>query len=115
MPAGPGRRGPAGRKSPVHIRDFDYDLPPDLIAQEPCAERDASRLLVVRRGGGVLGHRQFRELSELLEPGDLLIVNDTKVMPARLVGRRARTGGRWEGLFLRELLDGTWELLAQSR
>src|SRR5437879_11150164 len=95
--------------------EFDYDLPPRLIAQEPCAERDRSRLLVVRRAGGLFEHHVFHELPDLLHRGDLLVLNDTRVVPARLLGRRARTGGRWEGLFLRALPDGVWELLCQTR
>src|SRR5438552_2536588 len=82
---------------------LDYELPAHLIAQEPCAERDQARLLVLGRSGGRLAHHVFAELPELLVRGDLLVLNDTKVMPARLIGRRARTGGKWEGLFLREL------------
>ncbi len=93
---------------------FDYHLPDHLIAQEPAAARDGSRLLVVRRESGDLEHRHFRDLPGLLAPGDLLVLNDTKVIPARVVGRRAATGGKWEGLFLREA-DGTWEMLAQTR
>src|SRR5262249_52412742 len=94
---------------------FDYDLPPHLIAQEPCAERDQSRLLVVQRESGTLAHHRFADLSELLTPGDLLILNDTRVLPARLLGRRTKTGGKWEGLFLRQMPDGPWELLCQTR
>lgn len=94
---------------------FDYDLPPHLIAQQPSAERDTSRLLVVRRASGSIEHRTFHDLPELLSPGDLLVLNDTLVLPARLRGRRARTGGRWEGLFLSERPDGSWELLTQTR
>ena len=93
---------------------FDYDLPPGLVAQHPPAERDGSRLLLVRRDAGTLHHHQFRDLPDLLAPNDLLVLNDTRVLPARLVGRRVDTGGRWEGLFLRETADG-WELLAQTR
>lgn len=94
---------------------FDYELPERLIAQHPAARRDDARLLVVRREAGTLEHRVFRDLPELLRPGDLLVLNDTKVLPARLVGRRERTSGKWEGLFLRELADGSWEILAQTR
>jgi S-adenosylmethionine:tRNA ribosyltransferase-isomerase len=94
---------------------FDYDLPPHLIAQEPCAERDQARLLVVRREDATLSHHIFLDLPDLLNPGDLLILNDTRVLPARLLGRRSRTGGKWEGLFLREHPDGLWELLSQTR
>lgn len=93
---------------------FDYDLPSRLIAQEPSPERDGSRLLVVRRETGTLHHHQFRDLPDLLAVNDLLVLNDTRVLPARLVGRRAGTGGRWESLYLGEQ-DGVWELLAQTR
>src|SRR5262245_61051108 len=93
---------------------FDYDLPEHLIAREPCPERDQSRLLVVRRDSGALEHHIFHELPDLLSPGDVLVLNDTRVVPARLAGQRARTGGKWEGLFLRES-DGLWELLSQTR
>jgi S-adenosylmethionine:tRNA ribosyltransferase-isomerase len=99
----------------MHADFFDYHLPPELIAQEPSAERDKSRLLVVRRSTQTIEHRIFEDLPGLLNPGDLLVLNDTRVVPARLVGRRARTGGRWEGLFLRELLDRIWEILSKSR
>jgi S-adenosylmethionine:tRNA ribosyltransferase-isomerase len=96
--------------------DFlDYNLPPHLIAQHPCAERDQSRLLVARRSDQSLSHHVFYELPELLIPGDLLVLNDTSVIPARLLGRRAKTGGKWEGLFLSAHADGTWELLCQTR
>jgi S-adenosylmethionine:tRNA ribosyltransferase-isomerase len=94
---------------------FDYDLPPHLIAQHPSPERDRSRLLVVRRADATLSHHTFSDLPDLLAPGDLLVLNDTRVLPARLVGRRARTGGKWEGLFLRQTADGCWELLCQTR
>ena len=94
---------------------IDYDLPRHLIAQEPRTERDQARLLVLDRFGTTLAHHIFHELPELLTPGDLLILNDTKVVPARLVGRRATTGGKWEGLFLRQLPNGLWELLCQTR
>jgi S-adenosylmethionine:tRNA ribosyltransferase-isomerase len=100
----------------MHLSECDYDLPPELIAQEPSPQRDRSRLLVLRRGGeGRLSHHQFPDLPELFAPGDLLVLNDTRVVPARLVGWRARTGGKWEGLFLRELPDCTWELLCRTR
>jgi len=98
---------------------YDYDLPRELIAQEPLVDRTAARLLVVRRPDGPLAHRHVRDLPEILRPGDLVVVNDTKVIPARLVGRRAATGGAWEGLYLRSETDGphagAWLLLAQTR
>jgi S-adenosylmethionine:tRNA ribosyltransferase-isomerase len=96
--------------------DFlDYDLPPHLIAQEPAADRDGSRLLVVDRSTGSLRHQHFRDLPDLLSPGDLLVLNDTRVLPARVIGQREKTGGKWEGLFLRETSNGLWEMLAQTR
>src|SRR5262245_39154128 len=94
---------------------FNYDLPPHLIAQQPCAERDQSRLMVLRRATDTVGHHVFAELPDLLSTGDLLVLNDTRVLPARLIGRRERTGGRWEGLFLTQHADGLWELLCQTR
>src|SRR5687768_8880459 len=93
---------------------FDYELPEHLIAQEPAARRDESRLLVVRRDSGTLEHRTFHDLPDLLHLNDLLVLNDTKVIPARLVGQRVATGGKWEGLYLRTV-SGAWELLAQTR
>jgi S-adenosylmethionine:tRNA ribosyltransferase-isomerase len=94
---------------------FDYELPSDLIAQEPAPERDQARLLVVRRSDGSLHHHVVTDLPALLDPGDLLVLNDTQVLPARLLGRRARTGGKWEGLFLCQHPDGLWELMSQTR
>jgi S-adenosylmethionine:tRNA ribosyltransferase-isomerase len=94
---------------------LDYDLPSHLIAQEPLPRRDQSRLLVVRRQSGELGHHVFTDLPDLLEAKDLLVFNDTRVLPARLRGRRERTGGKWEGLFLRREPDGTWEMLSKTR
>jgi S-adenosylmethionine:tRNA ribosyltransferase-isomerase len=99
----------------MRIDDFDYKLPPRLIAQEPLPQRDLSRLLVVRRDTQTIDHHVFRDLPDLLRAGDLLVLNDTKVVPARLVGRRARTGGRWEGLFLGLTSDGSWKLMGQTR
>jgi S-adenosylmethionine:tRNA ribosyltransferase-isomerase len=94
---------------------FDYSLPAHLIAQEPAGERDQARLLVVRRDTRALAHHRFCQLPHLLRPGDLLILNDTRVLPARLLGRRRGTGGKWEGLFLRAFPDGAWEMLCQTR
>ena len=94
---------------------YDYDLPRELIAQEPLADRSSARMLVVCRSDGALAHRSVRDLVELLHPGDLLVVNDTRVVPARLEGRREQTGGRWEGLWLESPADGVWRLLAHTR
>ena len=94
---------------------FDYHLPEQLIAQHPAARRDDSRLLVVRRASGDIEHRVFRDLPDLLSPGDLLVLNDTRVLPARVVGTRDATGGKWEGLYLKQSPHGLWEMLAQTR
>ncbi len=94
---------------------LDYDLPPELIAQEPIEPRDAARLLVADRATQALRHRHFHDLPDLLRPGDLLVLNNTRVLQARLLGNRQATGGKWEGLFLRANSDGTWEMLCQTR
>src|SRR5690554_7431759 len=85
--------------------DFHYDLPPELIAQQPLAERSASRLLLVPPGGAPFSDRQVRELPELLQPGDLLVFNDTRVIPARLFGHK-QSGGRVE-ILIERLLPGS--------
>jgi S-adenosylmethionine:tRNA ribosyltransferase-isomerase len=97
----------------MNMSFLDYELPAELIAQQPCQERDEARLLVTQRTGSGLEHRVFRDLPALLSPGDLLILNDTRVLPARLVGRHVGTGRPWEGLFLRQCPDGLWELFAR--
>lgn len=94
---------------------FDYNLPEHLIAQHPLEQRDLARLLVVRRATGTIEHRLVRDLPTILNPGDRLVFNDTRVLPARLIGRRERTGGKWEGLFIREQDTGEWELMAKTR
>jgi S-adenosylmethionine:tRNA ribosyltransferase-isomerase len=95
--------------------DFlDYELPAHRIAQEPCSPRDQARLLVARRRDATLVHHHFCDLPDLLAPGDLLVLNDTRVLPARLLGRRKKTGGKWEGLYLRSKENGTWEMLCQA-
>jgi S-adenosylmethionine:tRNA ribosyltransferase-isomerase len=94
---------------------FDFDLPDHLIAQRPVEPRDQSRLMVLRVGSRTWEHRTFADLPELLRPDDLLVLNNTRVVPARLFGHRESTGGQWEGLFLRALPDGSWEMLATTR
>ena len=96
-------------------RDLDYDLPQELIAQTPIEPRDAARLLIVQRGTGDLMHRVFRDIGEFLRPGDVLIANESRVIPARLRARKARTGGAVEVLLLRRLDDLTWEALAGGK
>lgn len=96
----------------MQVKDFDYELPEELIAQQPLARRDYSRLMVIRRDGGQLEHRSFRDITEYLRPGDLLVVNETKVLPVRLYGRKT-TGGRVEVLLLHPVTDGRWEALVR--
>jgi S-adenosylmethionine:tRNA ribosyltransferase-isomerase len=95
----------------MRTSDFDYELPPGLIAQAPAEPRDAARLMVVPRGGGPVEHRVFQELPSLLHAGDLLVVNDTRVMAARLLGRREDTTGRVEALLVQPVTDTRWETL----
>lgn len=97
------------------LESYDYNLPAELIAQHPLPSREAARLMVVDRDTGSLSHRIVRELPDLLSPGDCLVFNDTRVVKARLVGEREATGGKWEGLFLRNDDDGTWRLIGQTR
>jgi S-adenosylmethionine:tRNA ribosyltransferase-isomerase len=92
------------------MSDFDYDLPEELIAQEPLSDRSASRLMVVNRQSGDITHGMFAQLPSLLQPGDLLVMNDSRVIPARLIGHRA-TGGEVEFLLLRELEPKRWQCL----
>ncbi len=94
------------------MRAFDYELPPELIAQEPLDQRSDSRLLLLPREGGPLQHHVFRDLPELLIPGDLLIVNDTRVNAARLHGNR-ETGAEVEVLLLRQINAETWRALVR--
>lgn len=92
--------------------DFYFDLPEELIAQTPLERRDASRLLCLDRWSGAREHRIFSELPELLHPGDCLVMNDSRVLPARLMGMR-ETGGVVEALLLRDLGGGRWECLTR--
>jgi S-adenosylmethionine:tRNA ribosyltransferase-isomerase len=93
------------------VEDLDYELPSDLIAQEPARPRDSSRMLVLHRGSGQIEHRVFRDFPEHLLPTDVVVLNDTKVIRARLTGRREPGGGKAEVLLLSELGDGVWEAL----
>ena len=95
--------------------DFDYDLPEGLIAQEPVEPRDASRLLLLPRAGGPSRHLRFSDLPEVLAPGDLLVLNDTRVIPARLVGRK-ESGGRCELLLVADLggAGDRWRAMGQA-
>src|SRR5688572_18244910 len=93
--------------------DLDFDLPAELIAQTPAAERAASRLLHYRREDRSVAHRTFAELPSLLRRGDLLVFNDARVVPARFMLQK-ETGGRVEGLFLREERPGEWRVLLKN-
>jgi S-adenosylmethionine:tRNA ribosyltransferase-isomerase len=95
----------------MNVSDFDYDLPPEFIAQAPAVSRDASRLLVLDRHSETIMHAGVRNLPRLLQPGDLLVVNDTKVFPARLLGRRVPTGGAVECLLVGRLDQDRWDAL----
>jgi len=97
------------------INAYDYHLPDELIAQHPAEPRDHSRLLVYRRADRSIEHRRFYDLPAYLKSSDCLVWNQTRVVPARLYGRRAETGGKWEGLFLKLLPDGGWEIIGQTR
>lgn len=97
----------------MKTRDFAYDLPEALIAQTPIEPRDASRLLAVDRQTGARAHRVFRDITEYLRPGDALVVNHTRTIPARLIGRREGTGGVVELLLLRRQDASTWEALVR--
>ena len=95
------------------ISHYDYTIPKHLIAQHPTAKRDESRLLVLHRKSARIEHRKFYDIIEYLNCGDVLVLNDTKVAPARIIGYRT-TGGRVEGLIIKEILENTWEILLQS-
>jgi S-adenosylmethionine:tRNA ribosyltransferase-isomerase len=96
----------------MRLSEFDYLLPEELIAQEPLAERDRSRLLVVDRRTGAIEHRLFPDLLDYLRDDDLMVMNDTRVVAARIVGRK-ETGGRAEALLLRRLSPGVWEAMVK--
>ena len=93
--------------------DFYYDLPQELIAQTPIEKRDTSRLMTLDRATGEVGHHHFYELSDFLRPGDCLILNDSRVLPARLLGQRLPGGGACEVLLLTDKGDKTWECLVR--
>ena len=108
VPAAPA----ATTASVFSISDYDYALPPELVAQEPLARRDASRLLVLDRATGAVAHRTFLDLPELLRPGDLLVMNRSRVFPARLLGRR-EGGGAAEILLVRRTAPDAWEAMVR--
>ncbi len=93
--------------------EFNFDLPEELIAQYPCEPRDAARLLYMNRETGTIQHKVFTQLTQLLQPGDLLVLNNSKVLPARLIGQRNDEGAVCELLLLRQLRQDVWECLAK--
>ena len=97
----------------MKTKDFFYDLPEERIAQDPLADRSASRLMVLDRATGEVAHTHFRELPQYLCAGDCLVLNDTRVLPARLYGRKADTGAHIEVLLLKRLSDTDWECLVR--
>lgn len=93
--------------------DFYYDLPEELIAQDPLEDRSSSRLLVLNKKTGEREHRVFKDIIEYLKPGDCLVINDTKVIPARLIGERVGTGAKIEVLLLKRKENDVWETLVK--
>ncbi len=99
----------------MRTSDFDYTLPPEYIAQRPASPRDSSRLMVLHRADGAMEHRIFRDLPEYLQPGDALVLNETRVIPARLHARKLPGGGRVELLLLRRIEPQVWEALVGGK
>ena len=101
----------------MNTSDFDYELPPERIAQEPPKERDGGRMMVLDRAKGSIVHARFADLPEFLDEGDLVVVNDTRVIPARVFGKKAKegTGGKVELLLLEDLGRGEWDVLMRTR
>ena len=97
----------------IKTHDFYYDLPPELIAQTPIARRDASRLLTLNKETGETEHHHFYDLPSFLRPGDCLVLNDSRVLPARLIGHRVPTGGACEVVLLIDRGENTWECLVR--
>ena len=99
----------------TEISEYDFELPSELIAQQPLENRADARLLVVRRDKQSIEHFHVRDLPELLNASDLLVFNNSKVIPAKLVGKRTKTGGRWQGLYLESDAEGNWRILGKTR
>ena len=97
----------------MNVSDFNYELPQELIAQDPLLKRSDSRLMVVHRDTGEIEHKHFSDVIEYLNPGDCLVINDTKVIPARLMGVKEETGAVIEVLLLKNKGDNVWETLVK--
>lgn len=97
----------------MDLKDFNYDLPEELIAQDPLEDRSSSRLMVLHKDTGRIEHKIFRDIIDYLNPGDCLVINDTKVIPARLMGIKEDTGAAIEVLLLKRNVDDVWECLVK--
>src|SRR5215469_11434769 len=97
----------------MRTADFHFDLPPELIAQHPSPARDESRLLVLHRKENQVEHKRFPDLLSFLKPGDVLVLNDSRVIPARLHGTNAKTGGKFEMLLLEENAPNDWWMMVR--
>lgn len=97
----------------MKVKDFDFYLPEELIAQHPLEKRDESRLMVVDKETGNIEHKVFKDILEYLQQGDCLILNNTRVLPARLIGEKEGTGGKMEFLLLKRINQNTWETLVK--
>lgn len=97
----------------MELKEFDYYLPKELIAQDPLENRSDSRLMLLDKNSGAIEHKIFRDITEYLNPGDCLVINDTKVIPARLYGTRKGTGAAIEILLLKRMENDTWECLVR--
>ncbi len=97
----------------MQLEDFDYDLPQELIAQVPLEKRDTSRLMVLDKNTGEVEHKHFTDILDYMEEGDTLVLNDTKVLPARLIGVKEDTGAVIEVLLLKDIEGATWECLTK--
>ncbi len=100
---------------PNSVAAYDYELPRELIAQHPLEHRIDARLMLIERKTQAISHHYVRDLPDLLVAGDMLVMNNSKVVRARMVGKRTSTKGRWEGLFLRSGADNVWEILSKTR
>ena len=99
----------------MKLSDYDYDLPESFIAQTPADPRDSSRLMLLDRETGAVDHRIFRDIVDLINPGDALVINTTRVIPARLHATKAETGGGTEVLLLRQLDETRWQVIVGGR
>ena len=97
----------------MDVKDFYYDLPQELIAQDPLCDRSASRLMVLDKNTGEIQHRIFKNITEYLKPGDCLVINNTKVIPARLYGVKEGTEAKVEILLLKRMENDVWETLVK--